>query len=147
MKRVCLFLLFCAPFFVGAQNKLQPGFNGKEYGESLSLFFFGSSIPDSAERVKAEDPYHLDYRSKELGLRNNWSFYLRNDNVGAINIRGTVPATSSWRENGYSTMIAATGSLQLNHSTVFAYKLSTDPRATVHTGWTIALAFLAPEIE
>src|SRR5262249_18920218 len=110
-------------------------------------FFLGSSIPDSAQRTKSEDPYHLEYHSGDVGLLNNWSFYLRSDNVGAINIRGTVPETSSWLENAYSAMIPAAGSLQVNDSTVFNYQLSADPRAMVHTGWTIGLAFLAPDIK
>ncbi|HEY3251697.1 MAG TPA: lipase family protein, partial [Ignavibacteria bacterium] len=37
--------------------------------------------------------------------------------------------------------------LQLNDSTSFDYQLSTDPKAMVHTGWTIGLGYLAPDIE
>ncbi|HKC36170.1 MAG TPA: hypothetical protein VKB95_08910 [Chitinophagaceae bacterium] len=128
-------------------QKLQPGFNAKEYAALLSLAYFSSGIPDSVERRTAKDPYHLEYRSAEVGLVNRWSFFLRNDNVGIIEVRGTVNKTNSWLENFYAAMIPATGSLQLNDSTIFNYQLAADPKAMVHTGWTVGLAFLAPDIE
>jgi hypothetical protein len=130
-----------------AQSQIQPGFNAKEYAELLSLGYFSSGIPDSVERKTAKDPYHLEYRSPEVGLANRWSFFIRNDNVGVIEIRGTVNQTISWLENFYAAMVPATGSLQINDSTNFQYQLATDPKASVHAGWTIALAHLAPDIE
>jgi len=130
-----------------SQSKLQPGFSGKEYAELLSLSYFGSSIADSAERTKARDPYHLEYTSAEVGLLNRWSFFLRDDNVAVINIRGTVQRLASWLENFYAVMIPATGSLQLDDSTTFNYQFSSDAKAMVHAGWTIGLAYLAADIE
>src|SRR6266487_627842 len=139
-------LIFCSHICI-SQSKLQPGFNGKEYAEALSLSFYSSSIADSVERTKTKDPYHLEYRSDEVGLLNRWSLYLRNDNVGVINIRGTVQRFASWLENFYAPMIPATGSLQLDDSTIFNYQLSGDPKAMVHAGWTIGLGYLATDIE
>jgi hypothetical protein len=146
MRNLFILLLLFIPGFVFSQ-KLQPGFDAKEYAELLSLSFHSSSIPDSVERKKTKDHYHLEYRSEEVGLLNRWSFYLRDDNVAVLNIRGTVQRAASWMENFYAAMIPATGSLQINDSTTFNYQLSADPKAMVHTGWTIGLAFLAPGIE
>jgi predicted lipase len=147
MRRLIIFLFLFLSINAFTQQKLQPGFNANEYAALLSLSYFGSSIPDSAERIKIKDTYHLEYSSPEVGLLNRWSLYLRNDNVGVIDIRGTVQKLASWLENFYAAMIPATGSLQLNDSTIFNYKLSADPKAMVHTGWTIGLGYLAPDIE
>lgn len=133
-------------FFSVTAQKLKPGFDPKEYGELLSVAFYSSSIPDSAERLKVKDPYQRDYRSEEIGFLNRWSFYIREDNVGVIDMRGTVNQTASWLANFYAAMIPATGKLQLNDSTVFEYQLADDPQAAVHVGWTISLGYLAPEI-
>jgi pimeloyl-ACP methyl ester carboxylesterase len=130
-----------------AQSKLQPVFDGKEYAELLSLTFHGSGIADSTMRGKTPDPYKREYRSEEVGLLNRWTLYLRNDNVAVIDVRGTVNKTTSWLANFYATMIPATGSLQLNDTTTFSYQFATNPAAMVHTGWTISLGHLAPDIE
>jgi lipase (class 3) len=147
MRKLIFIFFISLSVVLNAQSQLQPGFNAKEYAELLSLAYFGSSIPDSVERKTGRDPYHLEYRSPEVGLVNRWSFYLRNDNVGVIEIRGTINQTLSWLANFYMAMIPATGSLQINDSTTFQYQLASDPKASVHAGWTVALAHLAPDIE
>lgn len=87
------------------------------------------------------------YRSNEVGFNNRWTLYLREDNIAVIDVRGTVNNNASWMANFYAAMIPATGSLQLNDSTVFEYKLASNPNAMVHVGWTVALGHLAPDIE
>ncbi len=129
-----------------AQEHLKPGFDPDEYADVLSLAFFKSSIPDSTERMQKKDPYKLIFQSEETGLHNLWRLYLRNDGVAVIDVRGTVQKTPSWLENFYAATIPATGSLILNDSTTFNYQLSADPKAMVHTGWTIGLCHLAPSI-
>lgn len=146
MKRLSC-ILFLLPALVSiAQQKLQPVFDPKEYGELLSLTFHSSSIPDSVQRKRTTDTYHLEYRSQEVGLQNRWTLYLRNDNVAVIDIRGTINSSVSWVANFYAAMIPATGTLQLNDTTTFAYTLARDPKAAVHVGWTVSLAHLAPDI-
>jgi len=139
---VVLFTLHCI-----AQTKLRPVFDPREYGDLLSIAFHSSSIADSVARQTTTDPYHLEYRSPEVGLLNRWTLYLRNDNVAVVDVRGTVNQPVSWLANFYAAMIPATGSLQLNDSTRFDYQLATDPKANVHVGWTIALAHIAPAIK
>jgi pimeloyl-ACP methyl ester carboxylesterase len=146
MKYFLGLLFTCLLLDAVAQNKLQPVFDPKEYGELLSITFHRSSIADSIERLTGKDPYHMEYQSPEAGFLNRWSLYLRNDNVAVIDLRGTVNQTSSWLANFYAAMIPATGSLQLNDSTVFEYQLAADPKASVHVGWTVSLGYLAPEI-
>lgn len=139
-------LIFCLLLFRGGAQTIQPGFDPREYSQLLSLAFYSSSIPDSVARLTSHDPYHLEYRSPEVGLKNRWTLYLREDGVGVIDIRGTVGDKASWLANFYAAMIPATGSLQINDSTQFAYQLSADPKANVHTGWTVALAHLGPDV-
>ncbi|MBN8674195.1 MAG: lipase family protein [Chitinophagales bacterium] len=138
-----LLLIFCS---AQSQTILQPGFDPKEYAQLLSLTFNSSGIPDSVERKTSKDPYHLEYRSAEVGLLNRWTFYLRNDNTAVIDLRGTVNKTTSWLANFYAAMIPATGSLQLNDSTTFNYQFAANEKAAVHAGWTISIGHLAPEI-
>lgn len=132
---------------IQAQQKLQPGFNNKEYLALLSLAFHGSSIPDSVARLQQKDDYTMLYRSPETGLLNRWTLYLRSDNVALIDVRGTVNKLPSWLANFYAAMIPATGSLQINDSTKFDYKLCEDAKAMVHVGWMLSLAHLAPDIK
>ncbi|ULT45624.1 hypothetical protein KRR40_21705 [Niabella defluvii] len=152
MKRLLTFLclavtlLLTGSYSLQAQTKLKPGFDVKEYITLFSLFYFGSSIPDSNLRKTAKDPFSRLYRSPEVGLKNQWSLYLREDNVAAISIRGTIGDKVSWLANFYAAMIPATGSLHMNDSTEFRYRLSADKQATVHVGWTVSLASMAPDI-
>lgn len=141
-----LYLLLATHSLLLAQNKLQPGFDAKEYISLLSLGFYGSSIADTTARKTEKEPYSKLYISPEVGLKNQWWLYLRNDSVAVICIRGTIGDNLSWAANFYAAMIPASGSLILNDSTNFKYKLSADDQAAVHVGWTVAMASMAPDI-
>ncbi|WP_346236446.1 lipase family protein [Niabella insulamsoli] len=147
--RTFYFTLFFVCAFANnsnAQSKLKPGFDAKEYLSLFSLFYFGSSIPDSNLRKTVADPFKRLYRSPEVGLKNQWSLYLSNENAAVISIRGTIGDKVSWLANFYAAMIPAIGSLHMNDSTQFNYKLSADSMATVHVGWTVSMASMAPDI-
>ncbi len=146
MRITFISLILSISMIAGAQIKLQPGFEPNEYADLLSLAFHSSSIPDSMERLRTKDRYQQIFRSPEMGLLNRWTLYLRDDNTAIIDIRGTVNNTTSWLANFYAPMIPATGSLQLNDSTIFNYQLAENREAAVHAGWTIALGHLAPGI-
>lgn len=126
---------------------MQPGFNGKEYLDMLSISFqrFDSSVINP--RVPPPAGYTIAYQSPETGLKNRWNMWYRKDHAAAvISLRGTIGALASWLENFYAAMIPATGSLQLNDSTVFNYQLAANARASVHAGWVIGLGSMAPDI-
>ncbi len=132
---------------VTAQSVLKPGFDPGEYGSLLSLAYFSSSIPDSVERLRSEDPYKRVYRSPELGFNNLWTLYHRQDNIGVISLRGTVNNGPSWIANFYAAMIPATGTLHLSDSSRFTYRFAENPEAMVHAGWAIGIAHLGPDIK
>jgi hypothetical protein len=135
---ILLFILFAATVY---SQSLKTGFDAREYNDMLVLAELQYFNKDSAIAH-----YTMQYRSPEIGLKNRWDLWLRDDNIGVISIRGTVNDMSSWLENFYSVMIPAKGSLQINDSTRFDYQLAENPMASVHTGWTIGLAFLGPDI-
>src|SRR5688572_734500 len=145
MRRLMIFPFLVWSFLLTAQSILQPGFNAREYAELLTLTFTGSSVPDSLKRA-VKDPYRLLYQSAEVGFKNRWSLYLRNDNVASIDLRGTISHADSWMANFYAAMIPASGKLELNDSTTFQYQFAADPKAMVHVGWAISVAHLAPDI-
>ena len=147
MKRIITaIVLICCGTIVNAQV-LQPGFNGEEYTDMLAINFQRFDSDSVNPKIPSPANYKVMYRSPELGLMNRWNMWYRNDNkVAAISLRGTISALPSWMENYYAAMIPATGSLQINDSTVFNYILAADAKAHVHVGWVTGLAHLAPTI-
>jgi hypothetical protein len=128
-----------------AQPGLQPGFDPAEYADLLRInFSINKDTPLATFALGKQHRYHIVYRSPELGLKNMFEIWLRDDRVALLSIRGTVPHPSSWMENFYSAMVPATGMIQVSPDTAFTYTLSEDPQATVHAGWTVGLAHMAP---
>lgn len=140
-------LLFSALLCISvAAQDLKPGFDADEYLEMLRVT---AKQVDSATSASfaAPEQFKLEFRSQAGPLDNRWELWANaSRSIIVISIRGTTPKPISWVANFYSAMIPATGSFQLNDSTNFQYKLATDPKATVHVGWTIALATMAPEM-
>lgn len=133
--------------FNGLTQSLATGFSGKEYLDMLSISFQYFDTARVNTNIPSPPGYTVMYRPRETGLRNCWNMWYRNDNkVAVIAIRGTIGAAASWLANFYAAMTPASGSLQINDSTTFHYKLSTDERATVHAGWLVGLAHMAPDM-
>ncbi|MCO4291698.1 lipase family protein [Solitalea sp. MAHUQ-68] len=137
-----LFCLFC--FSSSGQQLLKPGFDAAEYADLLRLKY--DSLNTGQVITTSNHQYKLLFESPEVGLYNKCYFWLRNDDVVILCIRGTIGKTESWLENFYSAMIPAQGDLQLNDSTLFEYKFAERADAYVHVGWSIGMAFLAPYI-
>jgi lipase (class 3) len=147
MRKLILIITFAISAQANFSQTLQPVFNGNEYMDMLSIAFqhYDSAIINP--KIPIPENYYAVYRSPEVGLKNRWNmWYSRDNKVGIIAIRGTINELPSWLENFYAAMIPATGSLQLNDSTVFNYQLAASDKAQVHVGWTIGLGFLAPTI-
>lgn len=140
-----LALLFLTRLPAGAQH-LQAGFDGREYLDALAIAFGRyDSVTKAQQRPSL---YRFHYRSAVTGLDNRWVMWLRQDRPQAvISVRGTVATTASWLANIYSVMQPAAGSIRLNDSTTFRYRVADHPAAEVHTGWLLSLGFLAPDIE
>ncbi|HWJ90010.1 MAG TPA: hypothetical protein VNR87_02815 [Flavisolibacter sp.] len=146
MRKTIQLLLLCSCQLLNAQELL-PGFDGKEYREMLGIFSRQADSFSAAIQIPVPAAYHRIYRSPELGLKNRWDLWYRNDNkVGVISLRGTVADGRSWLENFYAAMVPATGKLQLNDSVVFSYRLASDASGMVHAGWLLGLASLSGDI-
>jgi hypothetical protein len=128
---------------------LKPGFIKEEYIELLKVSSEqgDSVIVDGPNYLGPVSDYIRIYRSPEVGLMNRWDLWKsKKDNTLVISLRGTVKSAASWMENFYSAMIPAIGKIQLNDSTSFEYHYANDPKATVHTGWALGMAYMAPDI-
>lgn len=139
-----LILLACLSFGpASAQtNRLKPGFDKAEAIEMLKVaggFYDTLTIGDPTRCKRV-------YRSPVVGLDNVWDLWQRDDGVGVISLRGTTLNAVSWLENFYAAMVPATGQLQLGKNETFTYKLAQNPRAAVHAGWVIGMAYLAKDM-
>jgi len=149
-------ILVTALVSTSAQQHLSAGFRPAEYRTLLEMAEYqnrGLFPVDSTAGTHKPPPlpepadYRMVYRSPEVGLYNQWDLWLKNDSsVAVIVIRGTISKPASWMENFYAAMVPATGSLTLDDTTRFTYRLADVPRAAVHTGWLVGLAYLAPSI-
>ena len=124
---------------------LKPGFDKKEY---LELLRISAQFGDSAYRSNIMNPVSSDfvYRSPVMGLDNLWELWKQNRGVAVISIRGTTETSTSWMANFYAAMVPAKGQLQLSNTEVWNYELAKSPKAAVHTGWLVAMAFLSKDI-
>ena len=126
MKNILFLFLLILSSFSGWSQATSSGFNPKEYLELLELGHISYIKKDTASAAV------LIYRSPEMGLKNQFDIWLRSDNTAIICIRGTVQHISSWLENFYSAMTPATGSIQVNDSTVFKYQLAEDSKVIIN---------------
>lgn len=127
-----------------AQTKLQPGFNKKEYAELLKMY--QRHFDHIKTEIPLPDKYKSIYRSPIIGLENRWDLWMDDRSVAVINLRGTTLESVSWLENFYMAMVPAAGELKLTKDFTFKYHLADHPKAAVHTGWLIGMAFLAKDI-
>ncbi len=146
MKYRLLFILLSSLLYGSVQAQhLKPGFNKQEYIEMLKIF---SRHGDSLffKDIAAPEHFRFVYRSPVVGLDNCWDLWVNNDSVAVISIRGTTAKTVSWLENFYAAMVPAKGQLVLSKSKRFTYKLASNPKAAVHVGWLVGMAYLAEDI-
>jgi len=134
--------LFCTSTLAQA---LKPGFDKAEYIEMLKVSAqFGDST--YVQAFPAPQQFKLVYRSPVVGLDNRWDLWTNNRSVAVISLRGTTANSVSWLSNFYAAMVPAKGELQLSAGETFPYQLATDPKAAVHAGWLVSMAFLSKDI-
>jgi hypothetical protein len=147
MKTLLLFLLCFFNGLLFAQHLLQPGYQGAEYRELLQIFSRQTDSLKPGYPIPPPQFFHRVYRSPVTGLKNRWELWYENEKpIAAISIRGTIQDGLSWLENFYAAMVPASGSLQINDSTKFDYRLAADSGSMVHVGWLLGLAHMAPGI-
>ncbi|WP_134089751.1 lipase family protein [Olivibacter sp. XZL3] len=131
---------------VSAQS-LKPGFDKQEYETLLRISAQVDTLKPGPNYLEPPIDYERVYRSNVVGLRNRWDLWLSRDKQRmVVSLRGTIGEAVSWLENFYCASLPAKGVLNLSDSSTFTYTFSKDPKATVHAGWTIGIAHLAPDI-
>ena len=145
MKRILFLPLVTFCFFIAQAQSLHPGFDKEEY---KALMKVSAQFGDSTYRSSLPAPqgYSLVYNSPVMGLDNKWQLWMTDRSVPVISIRGTTKNAISWLANFYAAMVPAKGELRLSESSRFSYQLATNPKASVHTGWLIATAFLVQDM-
>jgi triacylglycerol lipase len=73
-----------------------------------------------------------------------YQIYQKGD-TAIINIRGSTAKKISWLENIYSMMIPSKGKIKISGKN-FRYCFARDPRASVHAGYALAIAFLSDDV-
>ncbi len=138
------FGFFCS--FIFAQQ-LQPNANYTEIKHSLILAQ-DIQTPFHDNELEQKTNYTNLYRSPEIGLTNRWGLYFdTNRQVAEIAIRGSVDKGNSWLANYYAAMIPAKGEIKLSNNKGMTYNFCDDPKAYVHTGWTIASLYLLADMK
>ncbi len=137
--------LFFFSFLYGQQ--LRPGFDKEEYKELMYVSARTCGLsPDYYANLPEPQEYKMVYQSAVTGLDNRWDLWSSNKPLAVISIRGTTDKAESWLSNFYAAMVPAKGVLQLNNQEKFEYELSSHPKAAVHVGWLLGMAYLSKDI-
>lgn len=139
-----LILLFCCQLTNAQTHALKAGFDKQEYIELLKMHV---RLYDTTKN-KVPYPVHFKnaYSSPVVGMDNRWDLWSNGKGVAVINLRGTTTNPVSWLQNFYAAMVPAQGEIKLSNSFTFKYNLASNPRAAVHVGWLIGVAYLAKDI-
>ncbi|HOZ77651.1 MAG TPA: lipase family protein [Ferruginibacter sp.] len=143
-KRIFVLLHFFA--VTATSQQLQPGFNKEEYKELMYVSARTTVNENYYKQLPAPAHFKMIYQSNPMGLDNLWDLWKDENNHAVISIRGTTQNGLSWLENFYSAMVPANGELKVADDYTFKYQLATNPRATVHVGWLLGLAFLSRDM-
>ena len=138
---------------VQAQNsKLKPGFDKEEYLELLRmhvLLYDSTKADTSKPKSLITKPTHFTnvYNSAIVGLDNKWGLWINKKHpIAVLNVRGTTQNPVGWLENFYAAMVPAIGEVKLTNDYTFQYHLAYNPKAAVHIGWLVGMAFLARDM-
>ncbi len=147
MKTLRLFLFFLSAI-VGLQTygQFAKGFDKKEALDMIAIcnsFTFLKVYNN--DRALTPQGYTKVYQSGTIGLGNQWQMW-KHKNYAVINLRGSTTEPISWMGNLYAAMIPAKGKIVLPDSETFNYQVAPAPKANVHSGWMLSVAFLSKDI-
>ena len=145
IKKLFVFSAFLSSVTLNGQN-LKPGFDKAEYIEMVEIAQKAHIDLDKWSTITTvPDPqkFKFAYRSPVIGLENIWDLWISKDSVAVISVRGSVPTANSFLANLYAAMVPAKGELQLEKSFNFKYNLSNNPKAAVHVGWLVSMAYVS----
>lgn len=145
MRKFLIILLLLSTVLTNAQ-KLKPGFDKVQYAELMRVSIMSTADNKYYDTMPQPEHFKMLYQSPVMGMDNLWDLWKDENNVAAISIRGTTANSLSWLGNFYAAMVPATGELQVEKNYRFKYQLAINPRAAVHVGWLLSLAFLSRDM-
>lgn len=143
--KLSLFLLLFFSLTASGQQ-LKPGFDKDEYRELMLISAITTADSSYYNGFPEPENFRMIYQSTPIGLDNLWDLWTNDKNVAVISLRGTTEKPESWLANFYAAMVPAKGELKLNDEEIFTYQLATNPKAAVHIGWLLSMAYLSKEI-
>ncbi|MFN3403779.1 MAG: lipase family protein [Cytophagaceae bacterium] len=143
MKKTVVIIFLSLSIQTFAQ--LKSGFIKEEARDMIALcnsFTFLDLYKSDSEIIPKN--YKKIYTSGVFGMDNKYQIYL-NGNTAIINVRGSTAKKISWLENINSAMIPAKGTIITKEDT-FNYCFANHPKAAVHTGFALGVAFLRADL-
>lgn len=126
-------------------SQLQKGFNPQEAKEMIMIcnsFTYLDLYKDDEDIIPIG--YTKTYTSPAKGMDNVFQVYTHGK-TAAINFRGSTANKFSWLANMYSEMLPVEGQIKVKDIT-FDYKMGNDSKSSIHSGYTLALAFLHQDL-
>lgn len=148
-NRICLWALTIAFLLANRSfsQSLKPGFDKEEYRELMYLSArTGAIAPTYYANIPEPKRFKRVYRSPIMGLDNLWDLWSDHQSTAVISIRGTTDKPESWMANFYAAMVPAKGELRLSEKDIFKYELASNPKAAVHVGWLLSMAYLSKDM-
>lgn len=144
MKYLLITFLVCLTT-ITAKAQLSSGLNPTEAKEMIMLCNSYTYL-DLYKNDEAIIPhgYKCIYTSPVIGMDNKFQVYTKGK-TGILNFRGSTDKKISWMENLYAAMIPVKGEIKYGEQT-FSYKFAKDTAARVHSGFTLALAYLHDDV-
>lgn len=125
--------------------KIQP-VDPMELVEMASLCArFGGQSVHALDSTIGMSRFKTSFSSPVKGLEHKFQVYY-NQNLCVINFRGSQPNVESWMANAYASMIPAKGELEIDGQK-WQYDFSDHPKAAVHSGYVLAIAFLYDDLK
>ncbi len=146
LKHFSFFFLIAFTCRTASAQTLKPGFEKQEFIELLKIGARTSTDSSFYKKLPAPQRSTLIYQSQKAGFDNLWQLWRTKDNIPVISIRGTTKTAVSFMANMYAAMVPAKGKLELEKDFTFDYDLSSNPRAAVHVGFLVAMAYLSRDI-
>ncbi len=145
-KSTILLVLFSSITMTVMAQQLKPGFDKDEYRELMLISVRTTAVEEYFKEFPEPPNFKMIYQSQSIGLDNLWDLWMNDKNQAVISIRGTTDKAESWLSNFYAAMVPAKGELKLDDKYVFQYQLAKNPKAAVHVGWLLSMAYLSKEI-
>lgn len=145
MKIVSAFLFVLAFLSCPVYAQVTLGFQKEEARDMIAIcnsFTFLDLYNDDKDILPFG--YEKKYTSGVFGMDNKFQLYQKG-NLVVINLRGSTDKKISWLENIYSAMIPAKGVIKISGENI-NYCFAKNSGAAVHSGYALAIAYLAIDI-